>query len=527
MSYPRTIQPLVIEDEINSKDYFEEVFKALKSNHALSPPHWAFCLDDATRCLREDRIYHIVTIDLQLPEKPGQPPSESVEFGLSLINECANRNSYPIPAVLVISGHLGETSQQELNEQVRKSFAYGRVLVKSDHLKDEIEQAMQFVERYCDLGIHVRDSGMKTFPTLTPREEYLLRQAVMADEQRIGLDLAWWSADYDPYDKWTKTLMGRFLLDEGRGHSLHTFFKLASCDGARNVFRDAETLNQKLKHIKVVSAHTSGDRSLLVTQSAGSGNGPPLSLDDVLSRPAISIGDQLPRLAKEVATQVAALGDRTPDQRELRLLIWKYHDVDRIANQWQKRGGLQMLQEYRAAVACPVELFKSLAADGATVRYDLQSALHGDLNYSNIAIDEEAGVTHGFIFDASGSQSGVCVRDIAMLEVTVLLHQQAEAGVLRACAPLYASESEKQVQSNEANDREKNTFAFIRGIREVALQYAELHIYALMVVDNALLQLGGLEFGSSCNKIVSPQDACLLAALASRWYQSVRQESLR
>lgn len=286
--------------------------------------------------------------------------------------------------------------------------------------------------------------------------------------------------------------------------------------------RDAAILNQKLKHIKVVSAHTSGDLCLLVTQSAGSGSGPPLSLDDVLSRPAISVGDQLPRLAKEVATQVAALGDRTPDQRELRQLLWKHHDASRIATQWHKRGGEQVLQDYGAAVASPVELFSSLAVDGSTVRYDHQSALHGDLNYSNIAIEDEGGVAHGYIFDASGSQSGVCVRDIAMLEVTVLLHQQAEAGVLRACVGLYAAENESQTQPPDATDREMNTFAFIQGIREVAREYAEPHIYALMVVDNALLQLGGLDFGSSYNKIVNPQHACLLAALASRWYQSIR-----
>jgi len=524
MSYPRTIQSLVIEDQNDFKEHFEVVFNALMSSgrHDLSPPHWAFCLEDAKKSLSEDRIYHLVTIDLRLPEKPGQPESESVEFGLSLINDCANRNTYPIPAVLVISGHLGQTRQQQLDERVRKSFAYGRVLVKSDHLKDEIEQAIDFVERYCDLGIHVRDSGTKTFPTLTPRDEDLLRQAILADDQRIGLDLLWWSADYDPYDKWTKTLMGRFLLDQGHGHSLYTFFKLAASDGARHVFRDAEILNQKLKHIKVVSVHTSGDRSLLVTQSAGSGSGPPLSLDDVLSRPKLSTGGQLERLAKEIVTQVAALGDRTPEQRELRQLLWKHHDASRIATQWQKRGGEQVLQDYGDAVASPVELFSDLAVDGTTVRYEQQSALHGDLNYSNIAIEDEGGVAHGYIFDASGSQSGVCVRDIAMLEVTVLLHQQAEAGILRACIGLFAADKESQTQPPNATDRETNTFAFIQGIRDVVRDYAELQIYALMVVDNALLQLGGLDFGSSYNKIVNPQDACLLAALASRWYQFIR-----
>lgn len=69
MSYPRTIQPLVIEDEANSKEYFETVFTGLKSRHRIAPPHWAFCVDDAMKCLSEERIYHLVTVDLRLPEK--------------------------------------------------------------------------------------------------------------------------------------------------------------------------------------------------------------------------------------------------------------------------------------------------------------------------------------------------------------------------------------------------------------------------------------------------------------------------
>lgn len=521
MSYPRTIQPLVIEDEPKSKDYFEAVFGSLKASHSIAPPRWAFCHEDGRRLLADDRVYHLVTIDLRLPEQPGQPPAESLEFGLSLIQDCATRNAYPVPAVLVITGHLGQTSQQQLADQVRQSFAYGRVLVKSDHLEDEIDQALQFIERYCDVGIHIRDGGPKLFPTLTPREEDLLRQAVLADALRIGVDLAWWSAGYDPYSGWTKTLIGRFLLSEGRGHSLYTFFKLASIDGAGIVFREAEAMSQKLKHVKVIAAHVAGDRSLLVTQSAGSGSTPPWSLDELLSRPTADVGDDLQRLAHEIVQQVAALGDRTPDQRDRRHLLWRHHERERIETQWLRRGGEEVLREYRDTVLSPVVLFGILAADTTIVRYELQTVLHGDLNYSNVAIEDDGGRTRAFIFDASGCQPGVCIRDIAMLEVATVLHQEADERIVPACVSLYANN--ENVEGPEgATDRQRNTLLFVQSLREAALPYTTPDVYALMVVDHALIQLGGLAYGSAFNKIQNPQDAALLAALAANWFDSLR-----
>jgi len=525
MSYPRTIQTLVIEDEPGSKEYFEAVFDKLKSSHQIAPPHWAFCLDDAKTLLGQDRIYHLVTVDLCLPEQPDLPPSESVEFGLSLIRECVNRNGYPVPALLVISGHLGQARQQDLTEHVRKSFAYGRVLVKSDHLEEEIEQALSFVEHYCDVGIHIKDGGTTPFPTISPREEDILRQAVLVDRQRIGLDLRWWSAGYEPYSGWTKTLMGRYLLDEGRGHSLYTFFKLAAAEGADNVFREAEVMSQKLKHVKIVATIIAGDRSLLATQSAGSGNSPPLSLDDLLSRPTSGLAEHLPRIAVEIVNQIAALGDRTPDQREIRQLLWRHHDQQRLETQWQQRGGDQVLAQYGVSVTSPIELYKALVADTSVLRHDRQGALHGDLNYTNIAIEDYEGRISAFVFDASGSEAGVCIRDLATLEVTALLHQQSDEGVVAACMALYADGHATPMDSREATDRQRNTFMLIQSIREAALRRATPDVYALMVLDQALLQLGGLSFGSSYNKISNMRDACLLAALASRWYRAIRGTS--
>jgi len=524
MSYPRMIQPLVIEDETLAKEHFEVVFQSLRATHSIASPHWAFCHADGQRLLSEQRIYHLVTIDLRLPEKPGQPASESLDFGMSLIRDCAKRNEYPIPAVLVISGHLGQTSQQELGDLVRSSFPYGRVLVKSDRLTDEIELALQFIERYCDVGIHVRDGGDNLFPTLTPRDEDLLRQAVLADDARIGIDLTWWSAGYDPYSGWTKTLMGQFLLSEGHGASLYTFFKLASESGAGTVFREAEFMNQKLKHVKVIFRDAAGDRSLLVTQSAGSGTAAPQSLDNLLSKPKAEVARHLQRLAQEIVQQVAALGDRTPDQRDRRHLLWKHHKRERLESQWKQRGGPELIVDHGDLVSSPLALFDSLVADATTVRYELQSALHGDLNYTNIAIDFVDGSPCAFIFDASGCQSGVSIRDIAMLEVATLLHQKAEAPMVLACAPLY-SDVVSGGSEGSVTDRQSNTVLFIQSLREAALQYTAPDVYALMVLDHCLIQLGGLDFGSSFNKIVNPRESCLLAGLAAKWYERLSQST--
>lgn len=521
MSYPRTIQPLVIEDEIVSKELFEAVFLSLGAKYPITTPHFAFCHADGRRLLKDDRIYHLVTIDLRLPELPGQPPAESIDFGQALVRDCANRNSYPIPAALVITAHLDQASQHELSELMSKSFAYGRVLVKSDDLQVEIDNALLFVERYCGVGIHLRDSGATLFPTLTPREEDLLRQIVLADESRIGIDLEWWAAGYTPSTGWTKTLIGRFLLSEGRGHSLYSFFKLMTNEQAPRLFGDAEVMSQKLRHVKVLASRIAGDRSILVTQSVGSGITAPRSLDQLLSLPQSEFTPHAKRLAEEIVAQVAAIGDRTPEQRDRRHLLWHHHDRQRIESQWLQRGGESVLTDFATHATHPVELYDTLSQDGSVVRYDVQSALHGDLNFSNVAIDDDAGIPRAFIFDASGCDAGVCVRDVAMLEVATILHQDMDYSILAAiCLELYGDGVEAH-QVAAATDRQSNTLAFIRNLRDAALKFTTLDVYALMVVDHALIQLGGLAFGSAFNKITSPRNACVLAAMAAHWYRSL------
>jgi hypothetical protein len=125
--------------------------------------------------------------------------------------------------------------------------------------------------------------------------------------------------------------------------------------------------------------------------------------------------------------------------------------------------------------------------------------------------------------------AGVNVRDLAMLEVTALLHQDDEQGgrMVEHCSPLYGDRVLPSDDPEPAGgtDRERNTHRLVAEIRRRALASVdEPRIYALMVFDNALMQLGGLWLGSSTNKIRFPTDAALLAGLSTRWLRRVAPE---
>jgi hypothetical protein len=70
----------------------------------------------------------------------------------------------------------------------------------------------------------------------------------------------------------------------------------------------------------------------------------------------------------------------------------------------------------------------------------------------------------------------------------------------------------------------RNTFNLVREIRHHALKMNDLSVYALMVFDCAMLQLGGLAIQSRQNKIARPDGAVKLADVASKWLLAVVPE---
>lgn len=527
MSYPRSLQVLIIDDRPEMKEYYDEVFLSFHERVCVSS-YYAFSYQDALKMLERDTIYHLVILDLQLPEVSNRPPVDNLDFGLTLFESCVNRDSYPIPALLVISGYLSKANQSALEDRVRKGFSYGRVLVKGGDLQTDIGLAVQAVLEYCDIGVHIRDGGAAKYPTLSPREDDLLRRAILDQQGDIGVDLKWWCAEYDsPTGEyaactgWTKTLMGHFLLPTGK--SQPTFFKFFPAEQAHHVLKDAATVQQMLGHIHVCSSRICGDRSLLVTRKVGSGPDDPVSLAELLSRPSAIVLPVIPRLVDELGSQVTMLGADTPDCKKVKELLWKYHDADKLTKVWDEyKQGIDEI------ITDPIDLFYHLRSIESWVSYTSQPVLHGDLNFTNVAIDLAGCEYHAYIFDASGCGGGVNIRDLATLEVTSMLHQPLadNESMVSTCASLYRKEADAidEQQFAASSDRERNTWQLVTEIRRVALSLTTPAVYALMVYDAALLQLGGLAFGITNNKITRPNDAARLAFLTAQWLQKQAPE---
>jgi hypothetical protein len=176
-----------------------------------------------------------------------------------------------------------------------------------------------------------------------------------------------------------------------------------------------------------------------------------------------------------------------------------------------------------------MSLFIELSGSTNSEWVPVRACNHGDLNSTNIALDKDGDKVHAYIFDAAGVREDVSLRDLAYLEVTSLLHhpRAVGAGMVRACANLYESyvippDSVDAIASPDIVRNTRQLVAVIR--RRVGISHSA--VYALMVFDVALLQVGGLAIERSGNKIADPSEAVLLAQLAARWYRRVRREGI-
>ena len=537
MSFPLNIQPLIIEDDEDAKDTYNGVFETLRKDYSelrisTAPPCFAFSFHEALECLDSSKIFHVVILDLRLPDKPRMPAVEGVDLGLNLLARCVERDKYPIPALLVISGHIGSTEQARMQESLRNGFHYGRQFVKGDYglLEEEIRQAFAESVRYCSVGIHFRDAGDDLYPTITPRDEDLLRRSSLQQHGAVGLDLNWWSAkraDRSSQENpskssvWTKVLMGRYLFDDGRGASRPRFFKLMPGSDAQFVIQSARHLEHKLTHVKLTSAVSSKSTALIVTEKVGAKDARPRSLEEFLRdcQPA-----EAHKVAVEISDQVRQLGDLLPDSKPLKSLLWTSHDHERLSEQWRQFG--QEI-ERNASLLNPVSMFSEIMDCSDTVRLNEMSVVHGDLHMSIVALDVWDGNVDAYIFDPGVIAKNVAGKDMAALEVSAMLHQRIEFDVfVQICSVLYRISEHEVTKDLPALEDPiaQRILEFIRGLREGANSANDLYIYALMVFDFALIQLGGLAFGSSGNMIWDHRSAAYLASMAGGWFQNLRAQ---
>ena len=235
MSYPRKLHTLIVEDEDGPLKAYEVLFDRLvkEDRDGIATPSFAVSFSDAEKCLAGENIYHVLILDMGLPPSNRVATPEGVEHGMRLLELAAERDDYPIPVVIVISGRLGgSTDVPQIRSRIESSFFYGQFLNKGAEDKDaQIVRGMEKAREYCNVGIHVRDSHGKLFPTLSPRELDLLRRC-MCKNKSIGVDLEWWSAEDRAMGpdapRWKKVLLGQFLLDGNMGRSKPRLFSSSS-----------------------------------------------------------------------------------------------------------------------------------------------------------------------------------------------------------------------------------------------------------------------------------------------------------
>jgi CheY-like chemotaxis protein len=539
MSFPLNLQPLVIEDDEGAKDAYKEIFDTLRGEHGdlpfcAAPPCFAFSYEEAIACLEGSKIFHVVILDLRLPERPKLPPLDGVDLGLNLLTRCVDRDRYPIPALLVISGHIGSTEQARMQETLRNGFYYGRQLVKGDLglLGGEIRLACSNAIRYCSVGIHLRDAGAELYPTITPREDDLLRRSALQQQGGIGLDLNWWSAKRSPelsssgdamVNPWTKVLMGRYLLDGGRGASRPKFFKMMAGPDAQFVIQSARHLEHKLTHVKLTSTVTSNSTALIVTEKVGAQDARPRSLEEFFMRAS---PQQAYEVACQITNQVRQLGDVLAESKSLKSMLWTSHDTVLLGEQWTRFE--KEIQELLGSDVNPVALVSDLVNCADKVRIKEMSVVHGDLHISNIALDTTEQNAEAYIFDAGVTKQNVAGRDFAVLEVSVILHQRIDfSTIVQLCAILYDSSNPLDQDSVAVIEDPigKCTVEFIRGLRDGATMWNDQDVYALMVLDFTVIQVEGLAFGSSGNRIWDQRSAAYLLAIVAQWYQKLRKPS--
>jgi CheY-like chemotaxis protein len=529
VGYPRQVQTLIVEDNAQKRRDYESIFQKLKTRGGLdiAIPEFATCHDDGRRCLESNRIYHLVILDLGLPQQLRGEEQPGVEPGLDLVECAASREAYPVPVLLVISARLA-LAKTGFNERLQTNFWAGWTVSKNvDDDEAEIARAIGKAQSYCDIGIHIRDAGSQLFPTLSPREEDLLRRSAPKLDC-MAFDLEWWSATSGesalaaagaPHGI-TKVLMGRYLLLRDNSLSRPTFFKFEPESFARNSHRDAKLMSHKLDHVKVMDAVTSRLRGLLVTQKVGGSNESPLSLEAVLGRGDKRITISIADIASQIFDQLTSLGDMSHDQWPISRLFSKHTEAN-LLKVWELYAGDREAE--------PLRVLKLLGASGRLIWVQLQNCTHGDLNIGNIALDSFEDGYKAFLIDGANMRQDIRVRDVAMLEVSLLLQQRSPAPgtkIISECAALYATQRDicDVLEATEISVGGRNTLELIVALRRCALKACDPEVYALAVFDCALLQLGGLYYQIRDNKISDPVDAVSLSIQVSYWLPRVGVE---
>lgn len=523
MSYPRKLHILIIEDEQEPIDSYLSLFKSFEKSFPSVTPTISCSYSDAINRVNSEQFYHVVILDLNLPITNGDTPPEGLAPGRQLLELLAKRDSFPIPVCIVVSGQLRLAKLTDLQKRLAEDFWYGVIVNKGPDLPDELKTAFEKANQYTDVGIHLRDAGRSAYPTLSPREEDLMRRCVLSQSNCIGVDLEWWAAELGPTPSRptaeagpSKVLMGRFCLDESLGFSHPTFFKFEPTGNTQFSIRDVKILEHKLSHVQLKHCGESRERSLLVTQCV-TNQRRPLRIDEFLRTEPARFKQNVQQVVSDILTQLDALGEATAVQISVQSVLWSHHNRQSIQAGW----GVGVDDTLKQNNTGPIDAFDKIKACDRKIWTKRRNCIHGDLNATNVALDEsEVGRPRAFIFDAAGVHADLACRDMAVLEVTAVLFlaDTIFEQHFYKLQSLYSHESTRAVSDlSDSPSVIQNMITFILSIRAAVAIAQDEALYPLLLFDAVLIQLGGLAAQRTHNKVAQVERVKLLAGWMSVW----------
>jgi CheY-like chemotaxis protein len=516
MSYPAEIRTLIIEDERETIEQYRRIFEHLRESFPLlAEPSVAESYSDAETALQAPDIYHLVILDLALPEAIGSPRPATAR-GLGLVPTIANREEYPIPVLMIVTADPRRiTDMPALDQQLRTMFWRHWVISKSDRLTDDLRWGIQAAQEYAGVGIHVvgDEAAQRPWPLLSPREEDLLRRTIL-HKSGVGADLRWWSVGRGTAGAaWVKVLHGRVILPGPKGHSRERFLKLVSAEDGENARQSAELLGSKLPHGQLLHYLAAGSRALLVTDKAGPDHKAPQRLGELLASGDALDTDAIDRIAHDVVDQLQRLSDASSSTMIVGSVLWPSHDESRLRDGWARAGG----QTADDPSSLLIELRQR--PELLIVKKRL---CHGDLHAGNVAIGEDSDQLRAYVIDAGVMAPSVWPRDVAVLEVSTLLHidfGEAPNPVLSLSTLFDGTDPHgKNIDWQRIDPNAGNAARLIVSLRKSVRAECDEKCYVVLLLDFLLIQIGGVAFGTTYNKLVSAADAVLLLRLLKQWY---------
>ena len=548
MSYPRCIQTLIIEDDAGMVAVYRSQFDKFRrgklsssltctncgiknalpigqgTETSIAPPVIVCGYSEAVDVLASDRLFHFVILDLKLPEEAGGDAEGGSARGLALIRQIANREHSPVPVLMIVTADPSQIQRMaDVRDQLNQGFWYGEVVAKGLELAQDIWIGIERAWDYSDFGLQVVDEQERAWPPLSPREVDLVRRCGLRQRTAIGASLKWWSAErwnsgtLDMRPEWTKVLHGRFLLQGQDGVSRPRFFKFESSQNGQRSRDTTRRLSNKLQHIHLVDFLSSDSRSLLVTDKAGPSDRSPISLETFLKGNAESVEPSIQSIAHEISEQLRRLELPRREPIEFRSLFWAHTRPETLDSAWSKIVG----PSSGGSTIDPGRLYALLKEREETLWVARRACQHGDLHMGNVALDSEGASVHAYVIDGGTLEAQVCGRDLATLEISLLLHQkhEGEASFLDGCKSFYDGNvlTTGVIDLALLTSHQRNTRELIGALRREALTELDETHYALCLLDECLRQLGGLAFGTSHNKISRPFDVVELYRLLASW----------